>query len=121
MIFRWALAAAWTAVVVTLSLLPGETVGGPNVPGLDLLVHFALYGLMALAVHRAVRRPSLGCALAVTAACGALGVALELAQGFVPGRATSPWDALLNVAGAASASALYVLLVRCLGTQDITP
>ena len=110
MIYRWFPVAAWVGLLLVLSLLPATVVETPAVLGFDKLAHAAVYGVLALLAHRAVRRPCLSCGLVVAVLCGALGACLELAQAFVPGRTPSLADAVANLAGAAIASAVYV---RC--------
>ena len=109
---RWAFAIAWVAFVLFVSLVPGAGLVAAGVSGLDKLIHFTIYAIMAFSISGALRRPCLLCWVAVTAVCGLLGAALEVAQHFVPGRVASAADAVANVLGAASAGAVYVRVGR---------
>ncbi len=109
---RWAAVLAWAALVVLISILPGRTLPGPRIPGLDKVAHFVFYAVLALLAQHALRRPSPACWAVVTVSCGLLGAALELVQFFLPKRAMSVTDALANVLGAAAAGGVYVLLSR---------
>ena len=109
---RWAIAILWTALVVGLSILPGGSIEGPELPFVDKVAHFLMYGIMAALVHRAAGGDSLRRAMLVAVACGALGGMLEIVQAFVPGRGASIGDALANLLGAATASAAWSGLLR---------
>jgi VanZ family protein len=83
-------ALAWASLSPRLAP-PGEH-------HLDKLIHLVVYALLALPPALALaRRAALGCGLALTL----LGIAIEIAQGYVPGRQGSPADALVNLAGVA--------------------
>ncbi len=109
MIRRWAAPAAWAALVAAFSVvpLPLGDVTVARIPGADKLVHFTMYFVLAGLVNRAARWPRLVCGLSVTAGCGALGGLIELLQHWT-GRDPDVWDALVNVAGAALASWVYI-------------
>lgn len=108
--------AAYAAALAVVSLLPSgaKAPGGWDAsisPGLQNLLHVPAYAglvlLAAWAAPAARRRPVLAL-LAVV--CCAYGVALEVAQGYIPGRTGNAADALLNAAGAA-VGLLAVLVV----------
>ncbi len=107
MIRRWSVPAAWTAIVVGLSLAPFGDVGLGRIPHADKLVHFTMYFVLAALVNHAAKWPCLTCGLSVTAGCGALGGMIELLQQYV-GRGPSVWDAVVNVAAAAVGSWVYI-------------
>lgn len=94
---RVALAAWIVAVgfVTTLSLLP--SFAPPGDYGLDKLLHAAGYAILALLPHAAFEKRHV--ALAAAFAMIPLGCAIEVAQGFVPGRYGDVWDALANSSG----------------------
>jgi len=109
---RWATAVVWTALIVGLSVLPGESIKGPDFRFADKVAHFVMYAVMAALVYRAAGGDSLRRAVLVAVACGALGGMLEIVQAFVPGRGASIGDALANLLGAATASAAWLGLLR---------
>jgi len=111
-VLRWAAVLAWAACVVVASVLPAPKIPGPSIPGLDKAAHFAFYLGLAFLAQRAMRKTCLAYWAAVTVSCGAFGAALELVQGFLPGRSSSVADGIANVLGAAAGSAAYVLWVR---------
>ena len=96
---------AWV-VVAALLLLP-LSVPGPG--GGDLVAHFLLFAAIAFAAVGFSRRP--GQLAWLTLATGALGMALEYAQGFVPYRTSEVADAVANGLGALAGyvAALLVL------------
>jgi VanZ family protein len=109
---RWAIAILWTALAVGLSVLPGGTIEGPELPFVDKVAHFVMYAVMAGLVYRAAGGDSLRRAMLVAVACGALGGMLEIVQEFIPRREANIGDALANLLGAATASAAWFGLLR---------
>lgn len=109
---RWAVVIAWAVCVVTVSVLPGRALHGPDIIGLDKVAHFVFYAVLAILAQHAVRKPCLARWAAVTVSCGLFGAMLELAQGLVPERSMSVGDALANFLGAAAGSAGYMLWAR---------
>jgi len=109
---RWAAVLAWAVLVALLSVLPGRSLPGGGIPGIDKAAHFVFYAALALLAQRAARKPCLTCWAVVTVSCALFGATLELAQRFVPGRSMSISDALVNLAGAAAGSAAYFLWNR---------
>lgn len=101
----WAL--AWLAVA-GLMLMPLPSLPTPD--RTDLLVHFAIFGILSSTTvsfcHRAGRLTSLAAATAV----GATG--LELAQTLVPYRSFDLVDMLANVTGIAVGYALALLVLQ---------
>jgi VanZ family protein len=95
--------------MLTLWPLPAGS-GLPLLPGLDKLVHGAMFGLLALALTRDIRPFKGGKALYACIAAIALGLGTELAQGRIAGRGADPADALADLAGFAlglAAARLY--------------
>jgi len=97
----WRLAAflAWLAgmgAVALFSLSPH--LGPPTGFGMDKIVHFVGYMVLALQAQPAfaTRRAAL-----IAAACMIpFGIAMELGQDYVPGRYADPFDAVANSIGA---------------------
>ena len=104
----WSGAAAYTAALVAVSLLPSGT--GPLKgwdaslsPDLQDALHLPAYsGLVVLWVLTWSTRFRTGAAavLVITVFCTAFGTAMEAAQYFIPGRTCSLSDGLVNVLGA---------------------
>jgi hypothetical protein len=104
----WSGAAAYTAALVAVSLLPSGT--GPLKgwdasvsPDLQDAFHLPAYGgLVVLWVLAWSRRFRTGATavLVITVVCTAFGTAMEAAQYFVPGRTCSLSDGLVNALGA---------------------
>jgi len=96
-------AALYAALIFALSARPGDDYPTIPAPGIDKIVHFALYaplgGLLCLALGGRIAWAVLGGAL--------YGVTDELHQAFVPGRCPDAGDAAADALGAA-AGALYV-------------
>jgi VanZ family protein len=81
-----------SAGIVVLSVIPGYNGVIPDKWG-----HFLGYGMCAsLALFAWERRRSAMLAVALVAA---LGVLLELAHRYIPGRTVEPWDVLANLMG----------------------
>ena len=91
--FAW-LAGMATVAVFTLS----SRLGPPEGPGMDKIVHFA--GYMVLAVQAqpvfSTRRAALIAALCMVP----FGIAMEIGQDYVPGRQADVFDAVANSIGA---------------------
>ena len=90
------------AIVTTFSLLP--SFAPPGEYGLDKLLHAAGFSILALLPHAAFEKR--GAALAAAFAMIPLGCAIEVAQGFVPGRYGDFWDALADGFGVFAGVAL---------------
>lgn len=106
--------AAWIAAlaVVTIgSLLPA--LGPSSEHGLDKMVHALGYLILALLPFAAFenRRNAVAAALFSIP----FGFAIELAQGFVPGRSGDVWDAAADAAGALAGIALGARFRRIVG------
>ena len=102
--------AAVMGMIFYLSHQPGDFVQLPQVFGLDKLLHFSVYAVLAGTVlyglHPFVRNfdPAVP-ALAVILFCLLFGIADEFHQSFIPGRSVSIWDV--------AADGLGALLVGC--------
>lgn len=96
----WIAVVAWAALIFALSA-QSEGPGRLQLlqfPGADKLVHAGVFGLLALLLERATRRPLLALLLA-----SLYGVSDELHQLAVPGRFADPYDWLADSAGASLA------------------
>jgi VanZ family protein len=98
---RWAPAAFWAAAILVATSFPRPDRFLPPVfPGADKIVHFTLYAILALLVHRAVassvaRSTLLGIALGLVL----FAAADEWHQQYIPGRGVDAADWLADVAG----------------------
>ena len=121
---RIALALGWTTLVLTLTLLPGNNplidrthvlFGGTDLS--DATGHVLLWGFLAMFYYRVLRlrypiRQAVGMAMLIVMA---IGVATEIAQGFVPDRGPSIFDVAADWLGAGT---FYVWLRRQLASSD---
>lgn len=111
---RSAVTAGYLLTLSAVSLLPQECLVElpPLLAFADKVVHFMLYGLLALLLYwtcgatRANPRTVLAGTFAFCLAHGSL---LEFLQGALPGvnRTTSLWDVLANMAGALAATPVW--------------
>ena len=60
-----------------------------------------MYGILAFCAMLAAWRQQLSALIAIVMACSLFGLALELYQGSIEGRESTPMDAVSNVFGAA--------------------
>ncbi len=94
--------------VAVLSLLPQTVL--PSVELSDKLQHLIAY--LCLALAGGIAFPQRRSLIALGLGLIALGVGLEVAQGFVPGRLVSAADAIANTAGVA----LGLIVARIAGS-----
>ena len=109
---RWALVAAFAAVIFAASSLERPTPSPPAIPGLDKALHFAVFFLFAATLRWALCGSGIGATTAaLLAACLTClyGASDEIHQAFVPGR-TATWGDWLadSFGGFAMASALLL-------------
>lgn len=94
--FNWP-SVLWTALVLTLCLMPSREVpDGPKIPGFDKVVHIGLFGAWAfLFACRYYRH-----ALAILLGGGVLGISIELLQEWSNwGRSFEWWDFVADLTG----------------------
>jgi VanZ family protein len=121
---RWLPAAAATAGIAVLSLLPARVFCGveatlPPIPAFDKIVHAGMYaaltatGLYACA-HAA--RGRLRCATAIALAATLYGLVMELCQGLLTtSRHMDLFDGLANATGAFLCAAAFYVWPRLRG------
>ncbi len=105
----WPMALGFFALILAVSSIPAESM--PHAPTLwrwDKLIHAAEYGVAATLLYRAMSLslPRLSPTmrfLFCLVFCSSFGVLDELYQGTVPGRHSSPYDMLADIAGASFA------------------
>jgi VanZ family protein len=106
--------ALWPlALAATVCIASGESDVSPPgfLPSPDKIAHFAVFGLMATLILRAIHdeaRPWRGLVVALAAA-SLYGVADEFRQSFTPGRSVEVGDWVADTAGAAVAVFAYAL------------
>lgn len=117
---RWGPTIAWGAAILLVTSIPGSVMPTtPVVPGLDKVVHLALYGTLGWLAGGAAsaagsapgaRRPiDFATALRALGAMACFAAADEWHQQFIPGRGADPLDWVADVAGAALGLALAAL------------
>jgi|YNPNPStandDraft_1061719.scaffolds.fasta_scaffold48673_3 VanZ family protein len=99
---RWAMVAAWMAMIFFLSAQPHLPDLAPGLPGVEEIGgHLSAYGILAVLLWRALRgagsRAPATWALLVTMVYGATD---EFHQHFVPGRTATVEDLLVDLIGA---------------------
>lgn len=110
----WGMAIGFFGLILAVSSIPAEAM--PQSPDLwrwDKLIHACEYAVAATILFRAmtlgpapIRGLSLSFRFLICALfCAGFGVMDELYQGTVPGRNSSPYDMLADIAGATFASA----------------
>jgi VanZ family protein len=98
----WGLTLAWAAVIVAVTLAPARTLpSAPLLPGMDKLVHAALFGILAwLALQaRARDRAAYVPVWLLILGLATFAAADEWLQHFVPGRSADWMDWLADMAG----------------------
>ena len=102
----WVAVAAWAAVIVVATSIPGRMVP-PAFPYADKLVHLASYGTLGVLVARALRAgrthaPSLRTLAGAAATVALFAAGDEWHQKFIPGRSADRMDWLADLIGAAA-------------------
>ncbi|MEY4938826.1 MAG: hypothetical protein RIQ93_561 [Verrucomicrobiota bacterium] len=105
--FRNFRGAVWPLAMAALIFLASSRshVAGPAIPGLDKVVHFSIYALLATLVCR-LGRGRRGAVLSLLIV-SVFGVTDEWHQSFVPGRRAEFADWVADTLGALVAIALY--------------
>jgi len=95
-------ALLWAALILVGTSWPNISVG-PDIGGLDKVVHFSMYGGFAYLLLRASRyRASWGRVALVLACVGVFGLLDEVHQAYIPGRSASIADWFADLLGGAS-------------------
>jgi VanZ family protein len=113
MLLRWSAVACWLTVILVLTFLPGSAVPKIEIDHIDLIGHFALYGVLAVLLFVALLRFTWGIAAAIILASAAFGILTEIVQEiFVPGRYGSVADGVADILGAVAATVAFVFRRR---------
>lgn len=98
---KWTPPIVWTAIILIGTSWPSISVGPDVIIGFDKVVHFGMYGVLAVLVMRALgTASSLRAAVLVVLALSAFGAADEWHQGFINGRSASLYDWIADSLGA---------------------
>jgi len=109
---RWVPAVVWMAVIFWLSSRPGPAPAGIEIP--DKIAHFAVYAVLGALLWRAAAPLGAGAAAALgIVICALYGVSDEFHQRLVPGRTADVRDWIADIAGAAAAVVVTVLIIWC--------
>ena len=109
--WRWAPALVWMGVIWLLSAQPGEGVSLPfSLP--DKVCHAGLYGVLGLALFRALATAAAGRESRAFILGAAWGASDEWHQSFVPRRMADPLDWLADLVGLALGLALATYWAR---------
>jgi VanZ family protein len=112
---RIVFAGAAIAVAVFIAYQSTRPAGDPTVPvlrsWLSYAGHFGVYAVLAFCAMVAAWRRRPAFLVAIVVACSAFGLMLEVYQGGIDGRESTPLDAVSNVLGSAvGATAAYAAL-----------
>lgn len=108
----------WTISIVGLiaaSIIP--SLSPPSAHHLDLLIHFGVYVVLAALPAALLERLRVVIALGVLLA--GVGLVIELAQSYVPGRSSSELDLIANCLGILLGLAVGRLLRRYIGLRAL--
>lgn len=108
----------WTISIVGLiaaSIIP--SLSPPSAHHLDLLIHFGVYVVLAALPAALLERLRVVIALGVLLA--GVGLVIEMAQSYVPGRSSSELDLIANCLGILSGLAVGRLLRRYIGLRAL--
>ena len=98
---RFLPALLWAALIFTLSHQTGSSLPSLPLPGLDKVVHAAVYGVLAALLAWGAGWPGRAPRWAWLAVICAYAVSDEWHQTLVPGRTWESWDLAADLAGAA--------------------
>ncbi|MEN9791624.1 MAG: hypothetical protein RLZZ63_1282 [Gemmatimonadota bacterium] len=105
-------ALLWAALILVGTSWPNITVG-PDITGLDKVVHFGMYGGFAYLLLRASRyRAAWGRVMIVLACVAVFGLIDEVHQDYIPGRSASLADWFADILGGATGAVLSHVRAR---------
>lgn len=97
---RWTPPAVWAVLILIGTSWPDISVGPDDIIGLDKMVHFTMYAVVAVLVGRAFAAPLSGRVfLRLLIGLSAFGAIDEWHQAFIPGRSTSIHDWIADTLG----------------------
>ncbi len=99
---RWLRPVLWAAVILVGTSWPSISVGPDDLFGMDKVIHFGMYAVLAVLVMRALgSQTSFGVAAVAFVLLSAFGAADEWHQGFIDGRSASLYDWIADTLGTA--------------------
>lgn len=114
----WLLSAVALALLLLLTLIPASDVPrGPDLPGLDKIIHFLMFGLTATALAidmaRQLKRISVGRLIAIALCVSLLGAMIEWFQEIMQmGRSAETADLVADIAGSFLLPPCFLNLIR---------
>lgn len=118
---RWWPVFGWGVVILLLTSWPSPPDLPATIPGLDKVVHVAMYAVLGYLVSRALLWPvAIGTRLNAVTAMAIFAFVDELHQLLVPGRSASGWDWASDLVGATVGLLVGLhLLSLAPGRQDL--
>ncbi len=107
---RWGPVAAYILLILAVSSVPHLTTPGFN--GSDKIAHLGEYSILGFLVSRALGARGAGRWIAAIAIAAVVGACDETYQLTVPGRFSSRFDWMADVAGGIAGAAAWIVLAR---------
>lgn len=109
-------------MILVLTSWPSLGTTGPQLPGLDKVVHFGLYAVLGYLVARALSVPRTRIALfAALAGITVFGLLDEVHQAWIPGREASVADWIADLLGAATGLVVATQLLSLAPSRQDLP
>lgn len=117
LVFAWAPAAAYMALIFTVSSIRIDLPVIASIPLRDKAIHFVEYGVLGFLCAHAIlltwpRRPRARIVALAAFVASAFGLSDELHQAFVPGRSAEVLDFVADTLGATSGALARGLVAR---------
>jgi VanZ family protein len=105
-------------IIFYLSHQSGDSLGLPDIPFFDKLIHALVYGVLAATVWYAVPRQIISVFpwrvwAGVVLFCLLYAISDEFHQSFIPGREPDAMDIVADMVGAVTVSLVHICLIRC--------
>lgn len=98
---RWLPGIAWGVVILVITSVPGSAIpAGPEIPGLDKVVHGTMYGVLGFLVGNALLRERVAAWVLAGGVIAVMAAGDEWHQEWIPGRSAETLDWVADVAGA---------------------
>lgn len=92
---------SWAIVILAITSVPGTSIpAGPEIPGIDKVVHGVMYGVLGVLAGDALRGEGAGAFIAAGMLIALMAVGDEWHQAWIPGRSAETLDWVADVAGA---------------------
>lgn len=97
----------WAVVILGITSVPGTAIpAGPEIPGLDKVVHATMYGVLGYLVGGALAGEAGLAWVVAMAMIAAMAAGDEWHQEWIPGRSADVFDWVADVAGATAGLSL---------------